>query len=247
MALDDQQLPDTPPPASPPAPPPPTTTTPSRKEQIVADYIIPDFTRIAGRAPSQQEIDEYYDIYERFGGEAFRGKVLERFPPKSTNFGAPPDPFGGTYDPGTYTPPEFHEAFKAPTAEDLLKDPGYLNRLNTTQRGYERGAARRGSILSGGFVGRTLPRALGEQASEEYGQAYGRAFNEYQQRYGMFSDAAARSADAFRTNELGKLNQFQTRFSTYQDLVRNRRNAELDRWQREMDLAHLGQGSTGGA
>ena len=185
------QDPDNPPqpdessPATSPLPGPPSQnrSDPDQRQKIIDGIIIPDFTKIAGRAPSQQEIDEYYDVYTRFGGTAFRGKVTERFPaPKSwfdqnaPGFGAPPDPFGEQYTAGTYTPGEFKEDFVAPTAESLSTDPGYLARSNELQRGMERGAAAKGSILSGGFVGRTLPRAQSEFASQEYGKAFGRAF-----------------------------------------------------------------------
>jgi hypothetical protein len=240
------------PPPEPPDSAPSGGASASQRQQIIDGIIIPDFTKIAKRPPSQSEIDEAYDVYARFGGDIFRSKVQERFPaasggaaggftwPPGSDFGAPPDPYGEAYSAGSYTPPEFQEKFEAPTAESLTSDPGYQSRMQAGQRGFERSAAARGSLLSGGFVGRTLPRALGELASNEYGQAFGRAFDTYQQRYGQFSDSAARGADAFKTNEMGKLNQFQTRYNSYQDLVKNRRQSEEDRFRRELDLARLG-------
>ncbi len=231
-----------------------------QRQQIIDGIIIPDFTKIAGRPPSAQEIEEGYSVYINYGGDIFRSKVQERFPagggqpqttseggftwPDSSDFGAPPAPFGEDYTAGSYAPETLREEFQGPTAESLSSDPGYLARMQATQRGFERSAAARGNLLSGGFVGRTLPRALGEEASNEYGKAYGRAYDAYQQKYGIFSDTQARSADAFKTNEMGKLNQFQTRYNSYQDLVKNRRESERDRWGREMDLSRLGLDST---
>lgn len=146
----------------------------------------------------------------------------------------------GEYTAGTYTPGQFREEFQAPTVEDMLKDPGYRARMDEMQRGTERMAAAKGSILSGGFVGRTLPRVLGEHASQEYGNTFKRAYDMYQQRYGQFSDAQAREANAFAMNETGKLNQYQTRYTSYRDLIKDRQYEEDQRWQREMDLARLG-------
>lgn len=240
------------PPPEPDPPAAPSAPQPNRKQQIVDGFILPYFAEKGYGSPSQADIDELYDIYERFGGDALRQRIDTRFgsakapgadwfsknaPP---GFGAPPEAFGETYSAGTYTPPTFTEPFVAPTADSLSTDPGYQARLAATQRGAERTAAARGSILSGGFVGETLPRKLGEFASNEYGNAFRRAFDTYQQRYGQFSDAAAREAEAFRTNETGKLNQFSTRYRSYQDLVAGRRQSEIDRWNREMELARLG-------
>lgn len=164
--------------------------------------------------------------------------------PSLSNYGAPPSPFGETYTPETYTPPTWTETFSAPTAADLEASPGYLAAQGAMQRGLERSAASKGSVLSGGFAGRTLPRALGEFASTEYGNLFNRAYDTYKQRYGEFSDSAARGQNAFALNEGNRLNSFNTRYRTYQDNVMNTRNAESDRWGREMDLARLGLDAT---
>jgi hypothetical protein len=227
-----------------------TATTDTRKADIVAGIIIPGYQNLLGRAPNAQEIEEAYALYEAKGGDAFRASLAERQDkPKQftwSDYGAPPSGFGEEYSAGTFTPPQFTEKFAAPTVEDMLKDPGYRARMDESQRGVERSAAAKGSILSGGFVGRTLPRVLQEQASNEYSNTFKRAFDTYQQRYGQFSDAAGREANAFAMNETGKLNQFQTRYKSYADVVANKRLSEEDRWQREMDLARLGLGAVGG-
>lgn len=231
-----------------------TTDPAKRREDIVNGIIIPGYQSLLGREPNAIEIEEAYQLYEAQGGDAFRASLVERQDKPKTfswsdygasDYGAPPAAFEETYTAGQYTPPSFTEKFNAPTVEDLLKDPGYRARMDEMQRGTERTAAAKGSILSGGFVGRTLPRALGELASSEYSNTFKRAYDTYQQRYGQFSDQAGREANAFAMNEQGKLNQFQTRYKTYADVVANKRLSEEDRWQREMDLARLGLGATG--
>lgn len=267
------QGPDDPPPAPPPTPPPtpaptetgnPPRTEAERRQQIIDGFVIPGYRDILGRDPTSAEIEEGFAFFQAGGqgGDAFRaglrgrlgnaptggsaggGDWFAQHAPSTSDFGAPAAPFGETYTAGTYAPPTFNEPFQAPTAESLSTDPGYRARMDASQRGFERSAAAKGSILSGGFIGRTLPRALQEQASNEYASSFQRAMDTYQQRYGQFSDSAARDANAFQLNETGKLNQFSTRYKGYQDSILNRRNAETDRFGRELDLARLGLDAT---
>lgn len=175
--------------------------------------------------------------------------------PNPSDFGAVPAPFGETYSTlarpswlqGEFVAPTWSEKFVAPDAAALYADPGYQARLEASQRTFERSAAAKGSILSGGFVGRTLPRAQQDLASQEYGSAFQRAYDTYQSRYGEFSDAAARQYGARTLNETAyqgdvgsHLNQFQTRYKSYQDEVENKRKAEEDRWKRAYETASLG-------
>lgn len=160
--------------------------------------------------------------------------------PSMSDYGAPPVPFSDTYTAGQYAAPEWNETFKAPTTADVESSPGYMADENAIRRGLERGAASKGSILSGGFAGAVVPRALAEHASTEYANTFQRAFDTYQQRYGAFSDSANRGAQAFGLNETGKFNQYQSRFNAYDANVKNTQTAERDRWQREIDLARLG-------
>ena len=198
--------------------------------------------------------------------------------------GAPP-PFGETYAPlarpsylqGEYVPGTWGETFTAPakpgvlqtpyalpTQADLEASPGYLASRDAMQRGMERSAAAKGSVLSGGFVGRALPRALGEHAATSYGnlvgqtmgarqQQYGeystdasRAFGEYQQRYGQFSDAETRKLGARNVNEAAfqgdqaaNYTGFKTRYGQYLDQAGLKRQAETDLWSRNMGLSDL--------
>lgn len=251
MALDNTGDPtqNNAPPTDAAGPPPGSPSQPNRKQQIVDGIIVPAYQAILHRAPTQAEIDSDYDSYERNGGDVFRASLAQRAGSDGgdwfdQNKPGGVQPFGETYAAGTYTPGTFDEQFVAPTAESLTQDPGYQARSNELQRGFERGAAAKGSILGGGFIGRTLPRAQSEFASQEYGNAFQRAFDTYQQKYGMFSDTQARNADAFRTNETGKLNQYTTRYNSYQDLINNRRNYYNDQAQHELDLARLGLDAT---
>jgi hypothetical protein len=145
-----------------------------------------------------------------------------------------PPTFGETYTTptrpdylqGEYQAPTWTEKFQAPSVTDLQNEPGYLARLDAAQRGFERSAAAKGSVLSGGFVGRTLPRELQTQASNEYANVYGRAYDSYQQRYGAFQDMANRDASARAFNEgaygadvANSLSAYNTRYSAFGDMA----------------------------
>lgn len=205
-----------------------------------------------GLTPSDRDIASDVENYLKYGPAQLQANLAQRASSNGqgggfswSDYGAPPSGFSDQYSAGRYTPPQFQEKFAAPTVDDLLKDPGYQARMQESQRGFERSAAAKGSILSGGFVGRALPRELQTLASNEYSNTFKRAFDTYQQRYGQFSDSANREANAFAMNEQGKLNQYQQRYTSYKDLVDQRRQAEEDKWRREMDLAQLGLGGAG--
>jgi hypothetical protein len=141
---------------------------------------------------------------------------------------------------GPYVPPTFTETFTPLSQDELFADPGYQHRLDTMRLGQERSAAAQGRILSGGYVGRALPRALGEFASQEYGAANDRKFNQYLQRYGQFQDTASMAAQARNLNEgayqadVGNhLNQYNARYRAYQDAIGN-----------NLDFARLGLSAT---
>ena len=115
--------------------------------------------------------------------------------------------------------------YALPTQAELEASPGYLASQTAMQRGIERSAAAKGTVLSGGFVGRALPRAMGEQAGQayqnmvgqtlgarqqqsgEYQADYGNAFGKYQQKYGQFQDAATLGGQARGINESAYMNQ----------------------------------------
>lgn len=206
--------------------------------------------------------------------------------PVPSNFGAAPAPFGETYTAtprpawlqGPYTPMQWtggdfiaptkptvlQTPYTLPTQADLEASPGYLAAQTAMQRGIERSAAAKGTVLSGGFVGRALPRALGEYAGTAYGnlvnqtlgarqQNFGEystdvnnAFAQYQQKYGQFSDAASRdqaaralNESAYVTDESNNRNQYLSRYNQYLDAAGMKRQADTDLWGRTTDLADL--------
>lgn len=130
-----------------------------------------------------------------------------------------------------YTPKQFTEQFNAPTMEDLKNDPGYQAGADLTQKGLERSAAAKGSILSGGFVGSALPRALNDYAGQAYQNLFGRAYDTYQQKYNQFlnaqnADLAARglNENTFQTDVGNNLNTYKTRYQAYSDAINNNFN-----------------------
>lgn len=168
----------------------------------------------------------------------------------SGSFGATPAAFGETYSTlerpeylrGEYKPPVWSEQFKAPSLEDVQNEPGYALGLKEGQNALERSAAARGSILSGGTQKATA-RYGTDYGATKYGEATGRLFDQYQQRYGQFLDAAnlqsgarATNENAYQTDSGNNLSQYLTRFNAYQTALGNTRNAENDVWSRNQDL-----------
>lgn len=243
-------------------------------------------TSAAAMTPSPGTSDHERDQAARAGGGVSGGGwFAENAPGGGQAFGAEPAPFGETYIPlarpsylqGEYVPGQWDETFAAPDKPSVLQTPyalptqaeleasaGYLSGASAMQRGMERSAAAKGSVLSGGFVGRTLPRALGEYAGSAYGnlvnqtlgarqQQYGEysgdvsnAFAQYQQRYGQFADAeglklGARNVNesAFQGDQATNLTGYNTRYAKYLDAAGLKRQAENDVWNRNMGLSDL--------
>ncbi len=96
-----------------------------------------------------------------------------------TNYGpAGPNPSGtGINSPWAIPPP-----FQSPSMEQFQQEPGLQALMAMGQQALERGAAAKGSILSGGFQ-KALQRYSQDYASNEYGNAYGRALGNYQQNF----------------------------------------------------------------
>ena len=169
-------------------------------------------------------------------------------------FGGAPAPFGETYTPlarsswlqGEYVPGQWTETYAQPTMADLQVDPGYLSSESAMQRGMERSAASKGTVLSGGFVGRTLPRALGEHASTAFENLNSRTFDQYRQKHGQFTDAEGLKLGARNVNETAfqgdqgtHLAGHLTRYGQYLDQAGMKRQSENDIWSRNMNLSDL--------
>lgn len=154
---------------------------------------------------------------------------------------APPDPYTTperpSYLQGEFTLPEFSETFQAPTEQEYLSSPGAQAELAATQQALERSAAARGSILSGGFVGRALPRAIAERTSQGYADYYGRKMNEYEGKRTTYRDrlnallgARGVNESAYGTDVANYGNQYNTRYLGYRDAVGDQK------WLAEMGL-----------
>jgi hypothetical protein len=72
------------------------------------------------------------------------------------------------------------------TQDDLLKDPGYLRRLQDTQQALERSASAKGGIFTPG-ASAAIANKVGAQASDEYNAAYNRAYQQYLSDYNIFT------------------------------------------------------------
>lgn len=120
-------------------------------------------------------------------------------------FGAMPTPWTGTAP-----------TFQAPTAATLSNDGGYQWRLAEGNRGIQRAAAARGSLLSGGTL-KALAQYNQNYASNELGSAFGRANTEftnanttYQNRYGEYLNTAVAKRQ-HDTDLWGRLNDVSNR------------------------------------
>lgn len=122
----------------------------------------------------------------------------------------------------TWTPPTWDKTFQPMTMGELEGDQGYQNRYAAMHQGQERAAAAKGSILSGGYIGKALPRALGEFASQEFNVANERKRGDYNQEYAQFQD-----------NTQQQYNAYLQRYRQYQDQVSN-----------NLDFAGLGLNAT---
>lgn len=95
----------------------------------------------------------------------------------------------------------FSEMFSAPTADDLLKDPSFLGRLQAGTTALERAAAKRGTLLTGGHL-KGLSNFASDYASQEYGNVYQRAMNEYMNRANIHFTNEGNRYNSQRTNRM---------------------------------------------
>lgn len=132
---------------------------------------------------------------------------------------ARPDYLQGAFTAPTFTPP---------TMDDLLKDPGYLAGEQSIQRGLERSAAAKGSVLSGGFVGRTLPRALSEYAGNAYQNLFGQRYQAFTGNLNSAVNARGINEAAYQGDVGNAYNQYLQRYKTYRDVIGDSQfNAQL--------------------
>lgn len=206
------------------------------KDPAYVSQLIAYYASLPGADPSLKTNPDYWSQKvlsgELGGDEAY---IIDKFQnawktPASGNTGVGaysgiqrPDSVANPYNPATWS-----EKYKVPTVDDLTNDPGYQADEASVQRGLQRSAASKGTVLSGGFVGRTLPRAMQDFTSTAYKNLNDRNFANYQQRYNQFLDSNNLSLGARQLNEndynadvTNNLNQYLTRYGAYQDLIKN--------------------------
>lgn len=141
---------------------------------------------------------------------------------------------------GEYVPQQWSETYKPLSADELYQTPGYQAREAAIERGLNRSAAAKGSILSGGFIGRTMPRALSEFAGQEYGSAEGRNYQTYADRMNQFNMGQATQLAARGLNESTYENDVSNAASVYDKRYRTWRDSVDDQFR----LSQLGLGAT---
>lgn len=86
---------------------------------------------------------------------------------------------------------------------DVTQDPSYQFRLQEGQKALERGAAAKGTLLTGGTA-KALARYGQDYASTEYGNVYNRALGENQAAYGrLFGEQQNRNNQLLGLSQLG--------------------------------------------
>lgn len=123
------------------------------------------------------------------GGLSSVGSLIQPFtgsftPPSQINLGGPQGipyiPPTPQFTPPSYTPPPAfsYQDFKAPSAQDVLSDPGYQFRLGQGEQALQASAAGRGVLNTGGTLKDVLDYGQ-NYASQEYGNVYDRSANQY--------------------------------------------------------------------
>lgn len=95
-----------------------------------------------------------------------------------------------TNTPGQGLLSNYSGSFTAPTAQQAQQTPGYQFTLNQGEQALDRGAAARGSLLTGG-TGEAEQQYGQGLASQTYQQTYNNALTQYQQAYNQFQQGQA--------------------------------------------------------
>ena len=136
-------------------------------------------------------------------------------------------PYTGTYNPGTFTPPS---PFTAPTGLTEQNDPGFQARLALGQQALEATDAAQG-ITGGGS----------EKAAEQYGQTF--ATNDYQNVYNnalnAYNTNYGTSLNSYLANAQTGLSAFNTNYGVFE-------NNQANQFNRLASLAGAGQTAVAG-
>jgi hypothetical protein len=152
----------------------------------------------------------------------------------------PPSPGAPGFN---YTPPTIGQAptpiqtgtFQAPDPSQLANDPGVQFRLSQANKGAERSAAARGTLLSGGFQ-TALAKLNQGLASQEYGNLYDRALSTYganrdtnQQNFGQslgsYQAGTGAALDAGRLGLSGETARYDRAYGAGRDAYGDARDA----------------------
>lgn len=150
--------------------------------------------------------------------------------PWTENFRPPADAALPTYTPPaefTYEDWQAPEAFKPLTAQDLLKDPGYLWRESRITSGLENTAAARGLLNSSGTL-YNIGNAVSDFAGQEYGAANNRAWDQWQGNF----DA---SLTGYTTNRNNAVNNYATNYGVGKDTYNLLTDRSEDVYRRAWD------------
>ena len=138
--------------------------------------------------------------------------------------GGVPPPFPGSSSPGynfkpvpRFTPP----AFRRPSFDDALNEPGYQFRLGGGASALERSAAARGTLRTGGTL-KDIMEYGQNFAAQEYGNVFNRALNVYDREY------------------QGAKDQFAPKYGEWQFLSGAEKARALAAFQREWDMYSFG-------
>ena len=155
-----------------------------------------------------------------------------------------PAAFGETWqDPAAFRFADFAgpQDFQAPTAEDMRSDPGYQARMDAVKNAQMAGAAHSGVLRSGGYQ-KGLAKAIGDQASQEYGNIYNRRASEHdrnrQEAVSNYGINQGNTFQSFNTNNANRLTGYQTRRAGYDtDVQHGLQTYQTRRAARDTDVA----------
>jgi hypothetical protein len=198
---------------------------PTPEERVAAqrEWLRSEYARIMGIKPSESDLDDAVDRYNRGGGDEFRAWLTQRAtsqrPGATGATGAPPVGTGagyGQFSHPDFAPPTFdmptwdYPDFEGPTAENFQTDPGYQFRLSQGQEAMQNAAASQGLLRSAGTLKDLMAHGQG-LAAQEFGNVYNRKFGEWQgglgkrlseyaMQYGAEQDEFTRGLQTYGTN-----------------------------------------------
>lgn len=146
--------------------------------------------------------------------------------------GAAPDPYNPPATPANLQQPYQAPTFIPPTVQDLYADPGYAGRLDAQAKTFDRSAAAKGTLLSGGTLA-ARDKAAQTFGSNEYANLYSRYLQSYQDDSANQLGARQQNNSEFQSANANSLNTYGARLAPYNTAVQN-----------QFQLANLGLNAT---